>query len=329
MKLVSFSHLIGVIALGVFSLLLTSCTTDPEFEELGVTVNAYELPPLDASEGHYELWFSYPDDPVSGKRNAIQHGDASFVSLGKFVVGEDGTMTGLDGDAPSFVIPTGYNPNLLIDAVLTVESSRNSEAPTSRFLAGVFTGTEARGTAVLTMKGFDAFGAGFDTANLSGTYQLMTQSTAATDDEAQGIWFINLIGQPSLKLRRHPINTENEGWTYESWLTRDQGGTIEYISLGEFDNPDSLDNNGAGPNGGPDPILIETPGEDFVQGTIRLLNDGTYGILIALQPKELDLDHPFQVLLEDQTIPDTFVPADTRPLNIAQGVPAIEIIVDR
>lgn len=323
----SFSFILPSLCL---SFLLTSCTTDPTFDERSVEVRTFDLPPLDPSEGHYELWFSYPDDPVGGKRLAVQHGDALYVSMGKFTVDADGTVRGIGGGAPSFVVPSGYNPGLLADAILTVENpGDDDDVPSGRFLAGTFTGTESLGEAILTMGGFDAFGAAFDSTNLSGTYRLMTPSTAATDDENEGLWFVDLIGRASLGLRNHPINTENEGWTYESWLVRDVGGNLEYISLGTFDKADSLDANGAGPNAGPDPVPFEAPGEDFVQGTVRVLNDGTYNVLISLQPKELSMVRPFRPLLMGPPIPNGHDPIDAVQMTIAPGLPAVEITVDR
>ena len=322
--------LFGALSL-LTSLLFTSCTTDPVFEEIGVSVNAFDFPTLDPSQGHYELWFSYPEDIVSGKRNAVQHGDALFVSMGKFMIDSDGTMKGLDRGAASFTIPAGFNPGLLIDAIVTVESSADTDDdPSGRFLAGAFTGTEREGFASLKMSGSDAFGQAFDTvtANLKAVYRLRTPSSSATDDETQGIWFIDLNGKPSIGLKAQPINLENENWTYESWVTKEHGGSIEYISLGTFDRIDTLDANGAGPNGGPEPVLLRTPGEDFVQGTIRILNDGTYRVIISLQPINLGLNRPFYPLLESD-IPLSFDPTQEEQMAVAHRLPTVEIKVDR
>lgn len=312
------------------SLLLTSCTTDPTYTELGVDVRTFDLPPLDPSEGHYQLWFSYPDDPVSGKSAAVQHGDALYVSFGTFVVDEDGTVRGLDGGSPSFAIPAGYNPSLLSDALLTVEApDDNDDEPSMRFLSGNFSGTSEQGVAVLGTDGDDAFGNAFDTLNLSGIYRLISLTTTTTDDDAQGIWFVDLIGLPTLKLPDMPTSRENPDWIYESWLVHTVAGTTEYISLGQFGKADSLDQDGAGPNAGSDPLLLSAPGEDFVQGDVRVLNDGTYDVIVALQPTGISLTHPFYALLGGPPIPKDLDPFETQPMTIAPGLPAIEITVNR
>ncbi|MGE3801372.1 MAG: hypothetical protein AB7H80_10155 [Candidatus Kapaibacterium sp.] len=312
------------------ALLLTSCTTDPTYSELGVDVRTFDLPPLDPSEGHYELWFSYPDDPVSGKPTAVQHGDALYVSFGKFVVDQDGTVRGLDGGSPSFTIPEGYNPSLLNDAILTIEAPNDSDdTPSGRFLSGNFAGTSEQGEAVLKTNGNDAFGNAFDTLNLSGVYRLISLSTTATNDDVQGIWFVDLIGRATLKLPDMPTSRDNPNWAYESWLVRTVGGTTEYISLGKFGQADTLDVDGAGPNAGSDPILLSAPGEDFVQGDIRLLNDGTYDVIVSLQPTGIVLNRPFYPLLQGPPIPKDLDPMETQPMTLAPGLPAIEITVDR
>ena len=311
-----------------FSLLLSSCTTDPVFNEVGVEVRAVDLPPLDPAEGHYQLWFSYPDDPVSGKRLAVEHSEALYVSFGTFVVDEDGTVRGVDGGTPLFTIPAGYNPSLLADAILTVERpGDDDDIPSVRFLSGAFTGTEEQGIAVLTLSGNDAFGRAFDT--ISGAYRLITLSTESTDDDNQGIWFIDLIGLPTLELKAQPVNRENKNWTYESWLIRTVDDEEEYISLGTFNRADTVDANEAGPNAGPDLILRTAPGEDFVQGTTRILDDGTYNVMITLQPIGITLDRPYYPLLKGPAIPKDIAPLSVIQMTDPQLLPAVEITVDR
>lgn len=309
-------------------LCFSGCTTDPVAEERSVLVTTSDLPPLDPAEGHYELWFSYPNE--GGKVSAAAHGDAEFVSLGTFVVAEDGTLKGLDGGIPAFAIPEGYNAHLLIDAILTVEPPGDTDDdPEGRLLGGNFTGTTSLGVATLTLGGADAFGRAFDSVNLTGSARLATPSTASSSDEAQGVWFLGSGMGASLGLRPHPINIDNDAWTYEAWLTRTQSGATEYISLGTFDDPAAKDANGAGPNAGPDPVAWMVPGEDFVSGTLRTLNDGTYGVVVALQPLETTMQRPFFPLLKLDLIPLGSATDIQMALSIAVGKPTVEIEVER
>lgn len=309
-------------------LFFSGCTTDPVAEEHTVLVTTSDLPPLDAAEGHYELWFSYPND--GGKVSAAAHGDAEFVSLGTFVVAADGSLKGLDGGIPTFTIPEGYNAHLLIDAILTLEPPGDTDDdPEGRLLGGNFAGTTSLGVATLTLGGADAFGRAFDSVNLTGSARLVTPSTSSSSDEAQGVWFLGSGMGASLGLRPHPINVDNDAWTYEAWLTRTQSGTTEYISLGTFDDPAAKDKNGAGPNAGPDPVAWTVPGEDFVSGTLRTLNDGTYGLLVALQPVEMTMGRPFLPLLELDPILLGSPTEIQMALAIAVGKPTVEIEVER
>lgn len=318
-----------ILLLAVLFPILSGCTTDPSFQEHSVVVTAVDLPPLDPAEGHYELWFSYPED-AGGKTAAPGHGDAEFVSMGTFVVDAVGALAAIDGGVPSFVVPEGYNPALLIDAILTVEPPDDTDdEPHGRLLAGTFAGTASLGVATLTLSGPDAFGRAFDSVNLEGEYQLFTPSTASNADNAQGIWFLGLLNDAGLGLRPHPINLDNEPWTYESWLISRRGGGDVYISLGPFDTPAAKDANGAGPNAGPDAVGIDVPGEDFVAGTVRTLNDGTYGVLVSLQPKGPNVGRPFLPLMRADTIPPGLPPFEIAPLRTVIGAPAVEISVER
>lgn len=310
-------------------LFLDSCTNDPIYSETSVEVSALGLPALKASEGYYELWFSYPDD-ASDKAARVAHGDAEYVSMGTFLVDDEGVVTGRDGGAATFSVPEGYNSNLLIDAILTVEPVGGSGGdPGGRLLSGEFGGNSSQGIATLKISGSDAFNAGFDSVHLEGSCQLFTPTTFTASDDVQGIWFLDATLQPSLTLRSQPVNLDNPGWTYESWLVRQSGEGPEYISLGTFNNVSALDSDGAGPGAGSDPLEYSAPGQDFVTGNVRTLNDGTYGVLVSLQPEALNLQRPFQSLLELPLIETSAQRNVPMELERALQEMSVEIVVNR
>lgn len=318
--------------IGLLSLLfLSSCTTDPVFQELSVTVSAFDLPAIDPSQGHYEVWFSYPEDEF-GKMGAVSHGDALFVSMGTFVVDSEGTMRGVSGGTPEFRVPEGYNPNLLIDAIVTVEPpGEGNGEPGSRLVAAAFTGTSSQAVALLALNGVDAFGRKLDDVNLKGSIRLATPSSELDTDENQGVWFIDVADNPSLKLQPHPLSLDNPKWTYQAWLTRDQGGTPQYISLGTFNNAQAQDVNGPGPNAGPEVVTWQTPGEDFVNGTVLTLNDGTWGVVVSLQPTGLTFTTPFYPLMGLDSIPQGTGSSsiDVLDLRSLPEKPTVEVVVNR
>lgn len=330
-KCMNIRFVSSVLAGSALLFLLSSCTTDPVFEERSVAVSISALPELDPADGHYELWFSYPDDGT-GKPAGTSHGDAAFISMGTFTVDAEGNPVSLSGGPAEFAIPEGYNANLLIDAILTLEPQSGSLGePGPRLLAGAFQGSSSQANAALTLSGQDAFGRGLDTINLQGTVRLATPSTESSDDEAQGIWFIDAVDASSLALRAHPINLENTGWIYQAWLVKNGTGARQYVSLGMFDDPAEQDATGPGPNAGTNPVSWTAPGEDFVQGNVLTLNDGTWGVVVSLQPRDLLLDFPFFPLLSAGTIPDGFGTLSTDLLTLERFTeqPVIEIIVER
>lgn len=307
------------------SLSFVACVNDPGLDPRTVTVNSADLPPLETSEGHYELWFSYPDD-VAGK---VAHGDAQYVSLGRFVVNDEGKMRALDGGEPSFAIPDGYLPGLLIDGLLTIESPGDADSlPGARLLGGAFSGTADRGVATLTFAGEDAFGVSFSADSIAGSFRLTTPTSAGGDDDAQGIWFVTPTGSPALTLPNLAVNADSTNWGYVAWLyTIGQGS---YLPLGFFLAPGRRDDTDAGPGAGPFDNPFNAPGEDFVAGTPRILNDGTYGVMLSLQPRNLSLSRPFYTLLTHDTIMQGASTELDFPLgSVRTPRPEIEVVINR
>ena len=308
--------------------LFTGCVSDPAFDEQSVTVIGRDLPPLAAEEGTYELWFSYPDDPTAGKAAAVAHGDAEYVSMGRFTVDADGTMRGSDGATAELTIPSGYYPSLLIDALLTLEAPGDTDAePGARLLSGVFTGDDDHGMTTLRMSGSDAFGTAFDTADRGGSFRLTTPTTTRSDDEAMGVWFE--FGEFEQSLTTLPASTGNDAWIYAAWLVRDSGGMATTLPLGSFLDPDSLDDNAAGPGAGPDPLGLVVPGEDFVSGVLRTLNDGTYRVVVSLQPIGFLTARPFLPLFVPAPIPAGHAPGIPIAIEPPAVEPKVEIHVER
>jgi hypothetical protein len=63
------------------------------------------------------------------------------------------------------------------------------------------------------------------------------------------------------------------------------------------------DADGAGPYAGPDGPVPAYPGQDFVSGTVRDLDNGTFGTILSLEPEADGAPlSPFLVLFEDNDI---------------------------
>ena len=285
-------------------LLIPGCTSDEPFPSLDVAVTGNRLPRLSPFEGQYVLWFSYPDDPTSEKGSLTQHSSAQYVPVGSFVVDASGTLTTVEGGALDFTLPDGYNPQLIFDAIVTVELPGEIPAePSARLLSGPVRGDAGQGRADLTVGGADAFADGFaDVVSLeTANFALLTPSTPGIDDENRGVWFLSGTSAEGLPLPKLPVSHDNPDWVYAAWVTSNTGGVR--VPIGRFTNPDSSDSDAAGPWSGPTPDPLQLPGSDFVQGTVLALNSGEHGLVVSLQPKDFPVDTPFYELFRIDTIP--------------------------
>lgn len=324
------THIPSIAAL-ILSAIVAGCSSNPSAPAPTLHATVAGLPRIDQNS-FYELWFSIP--PTSKRAVKLAHGDHNYVRIAKFRVDESGNPVGLDGGTVSFTLPSTVNASLLEDALLTVEPiSGNDSVPGARFLSGAFTGTAARGVAHMTPNGDDAFNDAFP-ENPSGYAILDAPTTADSSDLGQGIWFVHLDNgevHPGLPLATLPTVDENPDWTYRAWLVHNNGSaSAEYIPLGNFLSPDAIDDNGAGPFAGPLPNTIyAAPGEDFVATDHqRTLNDGTYGVVISLDPSGRNFPAPFLPLL---TGPINLNTTGRLPFTLAsaQRDPKIDIVVDR
>lgn len=327
-------------ALTLASLLVTGCTEDPVFPARSVTVSAPSLPRL-MGNAHYKLWFSYPTTSTQGKHPSPDHSDGAYFSVGTFRMDAQGAMVSLEGTPAKFEIPQGYNPSLIIDALLTVEADgANDTVPGARMLAAPFRGTAQQAFARLELNDAEAFGSRIrsDTAGLA---SLDAPTSNLADDAIRGIWFVEFITPgggvfldtvPGLPLAPMPLNTDNRNWSYQGWLVRHEGtAQEEFIKLGRFLHPGRLDSTGAGSGAGIAPNRVhQAPGEDFVGGSpARALNDGTYGVIVSVEPTGIELSRPLISVLRLDKIPSGQATQVAMTLLRPANPAYMEVTVDR
>ncbi len=330
-----YSSLLGALALS--SLLLGGCTDDPVFPAKSVSVRAPAMPRL-MGDAYYEVWFSYPTSASNGKNPGVDHGDAAFFSIGKFRVGDDGSLVNLSGGPATFAIPEGYNPNLIIDGIVTVEPAGNDDKlPGARILAGAFEGTQQQ--AFTRMEPADAEAFGNKILNQESGLALLDAPTSdLAGDKTRGVWFVLFSNNgtridtlPGLGLAPMPLNAENGEWSYQSWLVRNAGTAgEEYIKLGRFLGVNRADSTGAGAGAGSMPSRIHAaPGEDFVGAAGRSLNDGTYGLIVSAEPIGIELQRPLLQLLKADRIASGTAAGTPIQLTRPSNPPYMEVTVDR
>lgn len=205
-------------------------------------------------------------------------------SSGRFSVNADGSL-----DASSFPIDAAI-AEAATSFILTIEPAVNDDpgAAATHVVAGSF----SSGSAALTIGDSGALGSDFTDA--SGSFFLATPTSAATDDDAYGIWFFNPPtggGSASASLN---LPTLPNGWIYEGWVVDTSGDSPEPISTGTFASGDMADSDAGGPFAGSE-AAPGYPGSDFVMGTgMRKLNMN-HDSVISIEPVPDDSPAPFQL----------------------------------
>lgn len=326
---------LGILFLPIF----IGCTNDPVAPEKPFVVTGENLPML-VGEAYYELWFSYPKAGADRKGPRVDHEDANYFSTGKFIVDAAGNLMTTTGTPARFAIPEGFNAQLIADAIVTVERPGSTDhGPGRRILSGLFTGTERHASATLDPLDGEALG-GKLFSDSAGFFSLSAPTSDSPADSVSGIWFtrflFDLSGNPidtveGLKLAPQPLNPDNPGWTYQAWLVRNgESAQPEYVKLGAFNFSNRADSTGAGPGAGAFPArFYGHPGEDFVAGTRRLLNDGTYSVLVSVDPTGFGLSRPVVRVLESGTIAAGTPSRTALPMFRPNKLPTLQIELDR
>ena len=170
--------------------------------------------------------------------------------------------------------------------VLTIEPSVGDDpAPSdTHVVAGPF----ESGTATLTIGHMAALGDDFTSA--AGTFFLATPTSAAMDDDALGIWFIDASsGSPAAGL---DLPALPPGWVYEGWVVDVSGANPVPISTGTFTATDAADSDGAGEAAG-DLSAPPYPGQDFIDPARDL--SANHMAVISIEPMPDDSAAPFQL----------------------------------
>ncbi len=201
--------------------------------------------------------------------------DGAPESTGTFNIDADGDIVVIDDvDVANADASTAF--------VLTLEPADDPDpAPsTTHILAGDF----EDGVAPLSLDHPAALGV--DLSEAAGSFIVATPTTAATDDDRSGVWFLDPTGPaPSLDLPTLP-----DGWAYEGWAVID-GVPVSTGRFLDASGPDDF-SGFSGPDGGP-----PFPGEDFIQNApdgLTFPTDLTGAtIVISVEPSPDDSTAPF------------------------------------
>ena len=203
------------------------------------------------------------------------------ITSGRFEVGHKGQLV------PGRFVADPSNVSDGTVFVLTIEPRVDTDpSPSKVHILGGALSVGARGAydvgnGSLTVDHGAALGTDFSAA--TGSFILATPSSSATDDEANGIWFIDVSsGGPMAGL---DLPTLPEGWEYEGWVVGDKGP----VSTGRFTSVTAADSDAGGPTAGPN-ATPPFPGQDFVTDAMSVI--GTT-IVISVEPSPDDSPAPF------------------------------------
>lgn len=227
---------------------------------------------------------------------------SGWIYEGWIIVGGEAMSTGeievdSDGNLKNSTIPVeSANLESANKFVVTIESTTdNDPAPSNvKVLSGDFTQYEA----VLSTDGENAIGSNLDASSFSGKFLINAPTTATSDDDTSGVWFIdNSSGSNAAGLNLPILNT---GWIYEGWAIIN--GTV--VSTGRFTSASASDEscNYCGPLAAP-----SYPGEDFVANAPSGLNFPTIladeRVVISIEPQPDYSNAPSNIKILDGIIP--------------------------
>ncbi|MEL6445928.1 MAG: hypothetical protein AAFY55_09995 [Bacteroidota bacterium] len=259
--------LVAVIAVGLAA--CDSTDSDGPGTTAGTLNLAFSgLDPL-ANGFHYEGWVMI---------------DGAPVTTGKFNVSDSGGLVTLQGAA---IANGAFEVDRLDDAaafVLTIEPAGDTDAvpAATKLIGGDFGGASA------ALSTAHPATLGSDFASVAGQYIIATPTSAAMDDEASGIWFLDVAsGGPVAGL---DLPTLPEGWAYEGWVVLNGSplstGTFLDAAMADVAAPFS----GAQP--GP-----PFPGEDFLvnapAGQAFPTDLAGATVVISVEPSPDDSPAPF------------------------------------
>lgn len=216
-------------------LILASCDKDEEENTPMVTkatlkLNFDNLSAVEDNE-QYEGWIIV---------------DGAPVSTGTFTVDAEGNLS-----KSSFEVEKSQL-DAATDFVLSIEPvPDNDPSPSAiKILGGAFSGDNAS-------LGSDHMAAlGEDFSSVSGKYILATPTTATTDDERSGVWFLDLSSGSPMTGLNLPALPDN--WKYEGWVVVNG----QPVTTGTFSAVDAMDD--SAPYSGMDADGPPFPGEDLV-----------------------------------------------------------------
>ena len=203
--------------------------------------------------------------------------DGAPVTAGRFSVNDKGEMS------QAVFAVSAANAAKAKAYILTIEPAKNDlPAPTDTHVLAGDIGVSGAGN--LETKHPAALGTDFSAA--AGVYMLTTPTSAVTNDEDQGIWWVNMTSGTPVAGLNLPVLPK--GWKYEGWIVDGSGP----VSTGTFTSVTGADSDGSGPAAGKDAVAPAFPGQDFITPAKKL--PGKMAV-ISIEPFPDNSPAPFAI----------------------------------
>lgn len=325
---------------------LAACKDDvTSSNNFTVAMTVSNLKRLEAGQGYYQLWISFPEQ--RGALAKAGHGDGAYVSFGTFNVSADGArLECLCGSPKVFEPAKDVNIALAVDAIVTLEpEGEPDDRPGSRLIGGAFTGSDRLATAQLHAADEHVFD--FDYSAASAVFMLATPTTAEANDFKNGIWWMNAGGSTVAGINNLPTLADTARWRYEGWVINHSAATPIAYSTGRFRaiagadfdfagitaGADGNDSNADGRGDG-----LPFPGQDFVRAANGipaplLLDNGNFEARLTLEPEPDNSPQPFALTILSTPIigPNVSDPDQTIAMSnrVAVSFPQAVVTINR
>lgn len=262
--------------------------TGPEYiRETGVRVEPSGFWPLVSGQGFYEIWLGVPAVEVGEGEDPWQV-EQQWTAAAAFRVGGDGKVYDLAGHLDDFFpLPGELDTDRIARGVITYQPASDVGAPHPMGMPlaiGDFTAPGGTITTTLHWDDDEVFPK--DLREISGHFRLRVETLEEGLALPHGVWFFDpgMMDAPSLQLGT-PLP---EGFIYQAWaFQRDSLSSLiplQIFSLGRFSQAIGADSDGAGPYASPGIEGPPFPGQDFVQDVVVDLNDGSWWVMVTIEP---------------------------------------------
>lgn len=250
-----------------------------------ITSSFTNLKPLNpATEGLYEGWVSFP---------SIDHGNASYVSIGKFNINALGEIVDTAGNPTTLKFKEKpANIGAAEDALVTIElPGDNDTIPGTRIIGGLKVLVGDFYIFDVDMKYSEILGniaAQFVSDSLRIIYATPT-TPALYFDENYGIWFTTDTTGTQKGMTCSAI-PDSLRWQYCAYVLDLNDNIID--TIGYFSNPGLADSDGPGKYYNVGNSGYPKPGQDYILNNPPIpymtgngFNSGSYRLLVSLVPK--------------------------------------------